>query len=426
MAEYKFIKVPEGEKISIGAYGEVIVPNKAIVPFIEGDGIGVDITPAMKAVVDAAVAKAYSGEKKIEWMEVYAGEKALKVTGEYLPAETIEAFKEFVVGIKGPMGTPIGGGMRSLNVALRQELDLYSCVRPVRYYGQGSAIKTPELVDYVIWRENTDDIYIGVEWPANSNEALKLINFLRNELGVPAAKLPMDCSVGIKPTSEFKTKRHVRKALRWGLENNRKKASLMHKGNIQKFTEGYFAKWGYEVAEEPEFRNVVITENKLWKEFDGDMAKANNAGYKIVINDVIADNMFQQLLTRTGDYDLIISQNLNGDYISDEAAGLVGGLGLAPGANIGNGYAIFEATHGTAPKYAGKDMINPGSLILSAVFMLQYMGWTEAANLVEKGVIAALKDKVGTYDLVREWKKEGIDGKEVKTSEFAKEIIARY
>lgn len=426
MGEYKFTKVPkDGSKITIGQYGNVVVPNNPIIPFIEGDGIGVDITPAMKIVIDGAVQKAYNGTKKIVWMEVFAGEKALKQTGEYLPAETLAAFKEFVVGIKGPMGTPTGGGIRSLNVALRQELDLYSCVRPVKWYGQGSPIKTPEKVDYIIWRENTDDIYIGVEWAANSNEVLKLINFLRNEMGVPAGKIPMDSSIGIKPTSEFKTKRHVRKALRNALYLGRKTATLMHKGNIQKFTEGYFMKWGYEVANEAEFRDVVITWDKLSKEFGGEMNKAREAGYKLLINDVIADNMFQQLLTKTGEYDVIISQNLNGDYISDEAAGLVGGLGLAPGSNIGDGYAIFEATHGTAPKYAGQDVINPGSLILSGMFMLEYMGWLEAAYLVEKGIKKAMEDKVGTYDIVREWKKENQTGTEMKTSEFAKAIVDR-
>ncbi len=403
--------------------GRLIVPDHVRIPYIEGDGVGVDITPAMQEVVEAAVSKAYGGVRSIEWVEILAGEKAHKRTGEYLPGETLEAIREHVVAIKGPLTTPVGGGIRSLNVALRQALDLYSCVRPVKWYGQGSPIKRPELVDYVIWRENTDDVYIGIEWPAKSDGARKLISFLRGEMGGPEGKLPDDASVGIKPASERKSKRHIRKALRWALEAGRRRATLMHKGNIQKFTEGYFVRWGYEVAGEPGLGEVIITEAELSQRYGGDPERARDDGYELVLNDRIADNMFQQILTRTGDYEVIITTNLNGDYISDAAAGLVGGLGLAPGANIGDGHALFEATHGTAPKYAGKDKVNPGSLILSAAFMLDYLGWKEAAGLIEQGLKATLADRIGTYDLVREWRKEGVEGTEVPCSAFAREIV---
>ncbi len=423
--EVRYAKQPkEGYKIELDKYGNLKVPDEPIIPYIQGDGIGVDITPAMIRVVNAAVQHAYGNRRRIVWMEVYAGDKALKLTGQYLPQETVELIREHVVAIKGPLTTPVGGGIRSLNVTLRQTLDLYSCVRPVKWYGQPAPIRHPELVDYVIWRENTDDVYAGIEWPVDSNEAIKLLNFLRNELNVSPSKLPVDCSIGIKPASEWKSKRHIRKALRWALANNRRKVTIMHKGNIMKFTEGYFRKWAYEVAQEPEFRNVVITQEQLQEQFSGDMEKARQAGYKLLMNDVIADNMLQQIITRTGEYDVIIAQNLNGDYISDASAGLVGGLGMAPGANIGDGYAVFEATHGTAPKYAGQDKVNPGSIILSAAFMLRYIGWVEAADLIEDSIRRVLKDRIGTYDLVREWKGMNItDAKEVSTSEFADYII---
>ncbi len=436
MAEYKWHTVPsEGSKITIDQFKNINVPDDPIIPYIVGDGIGVDITPAMIKVVDAAVEKAYNGKRKIHWMEVLAGERAYEKTGEYIPQESLDILREFVVSIKGPLTTPVGGGIRSLNVTIRQELDLYSCVRPVKWYGQGSPIKRPELVNYMIWRENTDDIYIGVEWAKDTNEVLKLISFLRNELGVSPKKLPFDSSITIKPTSEYKSKRHIRKAIRWTLENLEKFATeekplvtvtLVHKGNIQKFTEGFFYKYGYEVGQEPEFRDLVITEKDFWDKYDGDYQKAYNDGYRILLNDRIADNIFQQLLTRTGEYSVLIAQNLNGDYLSDAAAGLIGGLGMAPGSNIGDGLAVFEATHGTAPKYAGKDKINPGSLILSAAFMLEYMGWKEAADKIHEGVRKTLKDGVGTYDLVREWKKENrTDLTEVSTSGFAQAIIDR-
>ncbi len=436
MAEYKWHSVPsEGTKITMDQFKNINVPDNPIIPYIVGDGIGVDITPAMIKVVDAAVEKAYNGKRKIHWMEVLAGQRAYEKTGEFIPQESLDILREFVVSIKGPLTTPVGGGIRSLNVTIRQELDLYSCVRPVKWFGQGSPIKRPELVNYMIWRENTDDIYIGVEWAKDTNEVLKLISFLRNELGVSPKKIPFDSSITIKPTSEYKSKRHIRKAIRWTLENLDKFATeekplvtvtLVHKGNIQKFTEGFFYKYGYEVGQEPEFRALVITEKDFWDKYDGDYQKAYNDGYRILLNDRIADNIFQQLLTRTGEYSVLIAQNLNGDYLSDAAAGLIGGLGMAPGSNIGDGLAVFEATHGTAPKYAGKDKINPGSLILSAAFMLEYMGWKEAADKIYAGVRQTLKDGVGTYDLVREWKKENrTDLTEVSTSGFAQAIIDR-
>ena len=434
MSEYKYHKVPAiGEKITMDKFYNLIVPDEPIIPYIEGDGIGVDITPATIKVVNAAVEKAYSGKRKIYWMEVLAGTKAYEKIGEYIPKESLQVLNDFVVSIKGPLTTPVGGGIRSLNVTIRQELDLYSCVRPVKWYGQGSPIKKPELVNYMIWRENTDDLYIGVEWQKDSNEVLKLISFLRNELNVPPKKIPFDSSITIKPTSEFKSKRHIRKALEWSLENREKFATderplvivtLVHKGNIQKFTEGFFYKYGYEVAKEYQFRNAVITEADLWETYNGDYKKAFADGYRVLLNDRIADNIFQQLLTRTGDYNVLIAQNLNGDYLSDAAAGLIGGLGMAPGSNIGDGVAVFEATHGTAPKYAGKDVINPGSLVLSSAFMLEYMGWKEAANLIHEGIKKTMDDKIGTYDLVREWKKEGHENvTEVGTSKFADAII---
>lgn len=402
-----------GEKIVIKENGELIVPSRPVITYIEGDGIGVDITPAMIEVVNAAVKKAYGGSREIVWLEVLAGKKAYNLKKDYLPEETLYTIKEHVVGIKGPMETPVGGGIRSLNVALRQLLDLYSCVRPVKYLGQPSPLRTPELVNYIIFRENTDDIYIGIEWQAGSPEVKKLIDFLRHNLNVSSDKIPDDAGIGIKPASEFKTKRHVRKALRYAIKNSRRVVTVMHKGNIQKFTDGAFRNWAYEVAREEEFRGKIVIEGEGVP--DG----------KILFNDRIADNMFQQLLTRTGDYDVIVSQNLNGDFISDEAAGMVGGLGFAPGANIGDGYAVFEATHGTAPKYAGKDMVNPGSLILSAAFMLEYIGWVEAARMIENGIRNTLKENIGTYDVIRELNKLGIKGYEVKCSQFAKEIINR-
>ncbi len=399
--------------------GKLVVPDHVVLPYIEGDGIGVDITPAMIRVVNAAVENAYGGARSIEWMEVLAGEKAYQKTGSWLPEETLNTLREYVVSIKGPLTTPVGGGIRSLNVTIRQRLDLYSCVRPVRWLGSPSPLKDPASVNLVIFRENTEDVYAGVEWPSGSEEARKLVNFLYQELGVSDHVVVPDAGIGIKPISPERTKRHVRKALRWAFEHGYNRVTLMHKGNIMKFTEGAFRTWGYEVAKEEEFAGRVITEEELWETYNGEIPEG-----KVLLNDRIADNMFQQLLTRTSDYQIIVTPNLNGDYISDEGAALVGGLGMAPGANIGDVVAVFEATHGTAPKYAGKDKVNPGSLILSAAMMLEYMGWKEAAARIYDGIRNTLAEHKGTYDLVRGWKKEGVqDAVELSTSAFAEEII---
>ncbi len=407
---YAHIKVPNGEKITF-ADGKLTVPDNPIVAYIEGDGIGVDITPASLHVWNSAVEKAYSGKRKIAWMEIYSGEKAAEVyDGDYMPEETFAAMREFVVGIKGPLTTPIGGGFRSLNVTLRQVLDLYACVRPVRYIpGTPSPMKHPERMDIVLYRENTEDVYSGIEFVANSPEANKVIALLRDELG----KNVRDASaIGIKPVSEFGTKRLVRQALQYAIDHNRPSVSLVHKGNIMKFTEGAFRDWGYEIARD-EFGAKPL-DGGPWHTM-----KNPNNGQDIIIKDVIADNMLQQLLTRTADYDVIATLNLNGDYMSDAAAAQVGGLGMAPGGNIGDGVALFEATHGTAPKYAGKDQVNPGSLILSGVMMLDYMGWTEASEMIVKAMTKTIQDKTVTYDLHRQ-----IEGAtKLKCSEFAQAIV---
>jgi isocitrate dehydrogenase len=407
---YDNIKVPNGEKITY-ANGKLNVPDNPIVAFIEGDGIGVDITPASLHVWNSAVEKAYGGKRKIAWMEIYSGEKAADLyDGNYMPEETFAAMREFVVGIKGPLTTPVGGGFRSLNVTLRQVLDLYACVRPVSYIpGTPSPMRHPERMDIVLFRENTEDVYSGVEFVANSAEANKLIAFLRDELG---KNVRDGSAIGIKPVSEFGTKRLVRQALQYAIDHNRSSVSLVHKGNIMKFTEGAFRDWGYELARD-EF-GAVPWEGGPWH-----IMKNPNTGKDIVIKDVIADNMLQQLLTRTADYDVIATLNLNGDYMSDAAAAQVGGLGMAPGGNIGDGVALFEATHGTAPKYAGKDQVNPGSLILSGVMMLEYMGWTEAGEMIVEAMTKTIQDKTVTYDLHRQ-----IEGAtKLKCSEFAQAIV---
>ncbi len=405
------IDVPAGEKITYQD-GRLSVPDNPIVAFIEGDGIGVDITPAALHVLNGAVEKAYGGARKIAWMEIYSGEKAAaRYDGDYMPEETFDAMREYLVGIKGPLTTPIGGGFRSLNVTLRQVLDLYACVRPVRYIpGTPSPMRHPENMNIVIFRENTEDVYSGVEWPADSDGANALIQFMQDELG---KQVRPGSAIGIKPVSEFGTKRLVRQAIQYAIDRGRKSVTLVHKGNIMKFTEGAFKNWGYEVAA-AEFGEQTISEDELWARHDG---KAP-AG-KIVIMDRIADNMLQQLLTRTGDYDVIATLNLNGDYMSDAAAAQVGGLGMAPGGNIGDGIALFEATHGTAPKYAGKDMVNPSSLILSGVMMLEYMGWLEAADLVVNAMAKTIDDKTVTYDLHRQM--EGAT--KLSCSEFARAIV---
>ena len=391
---FTHIRVPEGEKITY-SNGKLHVGNHPIVAYIEGDGIGVDITPASLKVWDAAVEKAYGGQRKIAWMEIFTGEKAAAIyDGNYMPEETFAAMREYLVGIKGPLTTPIGGGFRSLNVTLRQVLDLYACVRPVKYIpGTPSPVREPENMNIVIFRENTEDVYSGVEWTANSAEAQTLIKTMNEQMG---KNIRPDSAIGIKPISEFGSKRLVRQAIEYALARGRTSVTLVHKGNIMKFTEGAFKNWGYELAAQ-EYGDVTITEDDLWEKYNGQQPEG-----KLVIKDRIADNMFQQLLTRMGDYDVLVTLNLNGDYLSDAAAAQVGGLGMAPGGNIGDGVALFEATHGTAPKYAGKDMVNPGSLILSGMMMLEYMGWTEAAALMEQGLARTIQAKTVTYDLHRQ------------------------
>ena len=395
---YTHIEVPSaGEKIAVGADGALLVPDHPIIPYIEGDGIGVDITPVMRAVVDAAVARAYGGRRAISWMEIYSGEKSLAVYGgdEWLPEETLAALRDFRVGIKGPMTTPVGGGIRSLNVALRQRLDLYVCQRPVRWLqGVPSPVKAPEKTDMVIFRENTEDIYAGVEWEAGSADADRVIAFLREEMGVAKIRFPVNCGIGVKPVSVEGTRRLVRKAIEYAIAEDRNSVTFVHKGNIMKFTEGAFKDWGYALAVE-EFGATPL-DGGPWHEL------VNPAtGRRIVIKDVIADAMLQQILTRPDEYDVIATMNLNGDYLSDALAAQVGGIGIAPGANIGDSVALFEATHGTAPKYAGQDKVNPGSLILSAEMMLRHLRWREAADLVVKGMEGAIQAKTVTYDFER-------------------------
>ncbi|RLA13138.1 MAG: NADP-dependent isocitrate dehydrogenase [Gammaproteobacteria bacterium] len=397
MAYEKIIVPTDGEKITANADNSINVPNNPIIPFIEGDGIGIDVTPPMIKVVDQAVNKAYNGERKIAWMEVYAGEKAVATYGgeTWMPEETLDAMREFLVGIKGPLTTPVGGGFRSLNVALRQELDLYTCLRPVRYYpGTPSPLKNPENTDMVIYRENSEDIYAGIEFEAGTPEVKKVIDFLQNDMGVTKIRFPETSGIGIKPVSAEGTKRLVRAAIRYAIDNDRDSVTLVHKGNIMKFTEGAFKDWGYELAKE-EFGAVEI-DGGPWCSF-----KNPKTGKEIIVKDVIADAMLQQILLRPKEYDVIATLNLNGDYISDDLAAQVGGIGIAPGANLSDTIGLFEATHGTAPKYAGKNMSNPGSLILSAEMMLRHMGWSEAADLIVKGLGGAINAKTVTYDFDR-------------------------
>ncbi|MEA5445311.1 NADP-dependent isocitrate dehydrogenase [Gammaproteobacteria bacterium AB-CW1] len=392
------IDVPEqGERIRVNTDNSIEVPDHPIIPFIEGDGIGIDVTPVMKNVVDAAVEKAYGDRRRIHWMEVFAGEKALEKYGEgqNLPEDTLHALKDFVVSIKGPLGTPIGGGIRSLNVAIRQFLDLYACVRPIQYFPPVSTpIKTSELTDMVVFRENTEDIYAGIEWPAGSDEVRRVIDFLTREMHVTNIRFPSSSGIGIKPVSREGSQRLVRKALNYAIEHDRVSVTLVHKGNIMKYTEGAFCDWGYKVAQE-EFGAELI-DGGPWCQFTNP-----RNGEKIVVKDVIADNFLQQILLRPEDYDVIATLNLNGDYISDALAAQVGGIGIAPGGNVGDGVAVFEATHGTAPGFAGKDRVNPGSIILSAEMMLRYMGWTEAADKILNGMRDTISSKTMTYDLAR-------------------------
>lgn len=408
MADYKLSSVPKnGERITFSD-GALSVPSRPIIPFVEGDGTGPDIWRASVRVFDAAVEKAYGGERKIEWMEVYAGEKAHKHFNDWLPQETVDAMQQFRVSIKGPLTTPVGGGIRSLNVTLRRVLDLYACIRPVRYFeGVGAPVKEPEKVNIVIFRENTEDVYAGIEWKAGSDEANRIRTYLQSEFGTDIRE---GSAIGIKPMSEFCSKRLVEMAIRYAISKGHESVTLVHKGNIMKFTEGAFRDWGYEVARE-KFGQTTVTESDASK---GARADA------VVIRDRIADSMFQQLLLRPSEYSVIATPNLNGDYLSDAAAAQVGGLGIAPGGNVGDGVAIFEATHGTAPKYANLDKINPGSVILSGVMMLEYMGWNEAANLIVTGVENAIKSKRVTYDLARQMP----GATEVATSAFGDGVIA--
>ncbi|MBU1722479.1 MAG: NADP-dependent isocitrate dehydrogenase [Gammaproteobacteria bacterium] len=414
---HKHIKIPAtGEKITTNADYSLNVPNNPIIPYIEGDGIGADISPVMLKVIDAAVEKAYGGERKISWMEVYAGEKATQVYGEdvWLPDETIDAVKEYVVSIKGPLTTPVGGGIRSLNVKLRQDLDLYLCLRPIRYYtGVPSPLKEPEKTNMVIFRENSEDIYAGIEWAAGTPEVKKVIDFLINEMGVSKIRFPETSGIGVKPVSEDGTKRLVRKAVQYAIDNNCPSVTLVHKGNIMKFTEGAFKNWGYELTRE-EFGAVEI-DGGPWCKMTNP-----NTGKEILINDVIADNFLQQILLRPEDYSVVATLNLNGDFVSDALAAQVGGIGIAPGANLSDTVAMFEATHGTAPKFAGMDMVNPSSIILSAEMMLRHMGWLEAADLVNEAVASAIASRRVTFDFARM-----IEGaEEILCSEFGDNIIA--
>ena len=412
---YQHIVVPEdGAKITNNADGSISVPDCPIIPYIEGDGIGVDVTPPMLAVTNAAVAKAYDGKRSIAWMEIYNGEKAAeKYEGDWFPAETLDAIREYKVAIKGPLTTPVGGGFRSLNVALRQELDLYVCQRPVRWFsGVPSPVKEPQKTDMVIFRENSEDIYAGIEWKAGTEEADKVIAFMRDEMGVSKIRFPSDCGIGVKPVSSQGTKRLVRKAIQYCIDQDLPSVTLVHKGNIMKFTEGAFKEWGYELAKE-EF-GAELLDGGPWMTMKNPVT-----GKEIIIKDVIADAMLQQILLRPDEYSVIATLNLNGDYISDALAAQVGGIGIAPGANLSDDIALFEATHGTAPKYAGQDKVNPGSVILSAEMMLRHLGWNEAADLVVSGVEGAIAAKTVTYDFERLMD----DATLLKCSEFGEAII---
>ncbi len=409
------VEPKNGSKITVDESGKLNIPDNPIIPFIEGDGIGSDITPAMIQVVDSAVEKSYEGKRKIEWMEIYCGEKSTVIYGEdnWLPPETLKALEIYLVGIKGPLTTPVGGGIRSLNVALRQELDLYVCQRPVRYFdGVPSPVTNPEKTDMVIFRENSEDIYAGIEWEAGSEEAKKVIKFLTKEMGVTKIRFPEDCGIGVKPVSKEGTERLVDKAIQYAIDNDRDSVTLVHKGNIMKFTEGSFKDWGYQFAASK--YGAVELDGGPWHSL-----KNPNTGKEIIIKDVIADAFLQQILTRPDEYSVIATLNLNGDYISDALAAEVGGIGIAPGANLGDKVALFEATHGTAPKYTGLDKVNPGSLILSAEMMLRYMGWIEAADLIIEGLAKTISQKTVTYDFERLMNGASL----LKCSEFGEAIV---
>ena len=406
MAYDKLQELSTGSKVKLSG-GKIDVPDQPIIPFIEGDGIGPDITKATHRIINSAIEKVYGGKRKIHWWEIYAGDKAIEKYGDLLPDDTLKAIQEYKVVIKGPLTTPVGGGFRSLNVTLRQVLDLYACIRPVKYYpGVPSPVRNPEKMNVVIYRENTEDVYAGVEWKAESEQARKVIGWINENMGT---KVRPDSGIGVKPISRFASQRLIRMAIQFAIRHNKKSVTLVHKGNIQKFTEGAFRDWGYELAKS-DFADQTVTEEQLGNQ---------PAGNKIVIKDRIADSMFQQILTRTDEYEVIATTNLNGDYLSDACAAQVGGLGIAPGANVGDDAAVFEATHGTAPKYANKDMINPGSLLLSAVMMLEFMEWQEAADAVESAFAKTIQQKKVTYDLARQTQ----GATELKTSEFASAII---
>jgi isocitrate dehydrogenase len=413
---YQHISPPSvGTKIRVNADFSLSVPDNPVIPYIEGDGIGVDITPVMIRVVDAAISRAYQGKRKISWMEIYAGEKSTRLYGKdvWLPDETLQAASEYAVSIKGPLTTPVGGGIRSINVALRQELDLYVCLRPVRYFqGVPSPVKNPEKTNMVIFRENSEDIYAGIEWEAGSENVRKVINFLTTDMGVTKIRFPQTSGIGIKPVSREGTERLVRKAIQYAIDNGRRSLTLVHKGNIMKFTEGAFKSWGYELAAR-EF-GASLLKGGPWMKLPGDKGG-------IIIKDVIADAFLQQILLRPEEYDVIATLNLNGDYFSDALAAQVGGIGIAPGANLSDSIAIFEATHGTAPKYAGKDQVNPGSIILSAEMMLRHIGWTEAADLVIAAMEKTIQDKIVTYDFARQMG----DARKVSCSAFGQALIER-
>jgi isocitrate dehydrogenase len=413
---FQHISTPaEGMKIRVNEDFSLSVPDNPIIPYIEGDGTGVDITPVMMRVVDSAVGRAYGGKRKIFWMEIYAGEKSTRIYGKdvWLPEETLKAARDYVVSIKGPLTTPVGGGIRSINVALRQELDLYVCLRPVRYFsGVPSPVKNPEKTDMVIFRENSEDIYAGIEWEAGSEDVKKVINFLLTEMGVSKIRFPQTSGIGIKPVSREGTERLVRKAIQYAIDSGRRSVTLVHKGNIMKYTEGAFKNWGYELAAR-EFGASLLDEGPWMR------LPADNGG--VIIKDVIADAFLQQILLRPEEYDVIATLNLNGDYISDALAAQVGGIGIAPGANLSDSIAIFEATHGTAPKYAGKDQVNPGSIILSAEMMLRHIGWAEAADLVTTAMEKTIKDKIVTYDFARQM----ADAQKVSCSAFGQSLIER-
>jgi isocitrate dehydrogenase len=412
MPAYKHIKVPAGGQPIVVKNKKLVIPNHPIIPVIEGDGIGHDIMTATRRIVDAAVSKTYGDSKSIVWMDVYAGEKAFNLYGEWLPKETVDAIKKYYVALKGPLTTPVGGGFRSLNVALRQIMNLYACVRPVRYFpGVGSPVVHPERLNVVIFRENTEDVYAGIEWKKGTAEVKKVITWLNKSM---KTNIRQDSGIGIKPISATGSKRLVRKAIQYAIDNKRGSVTLVHKGNIMKFTEGAFRDWGYELAKK-EYRDKIVTEEEVFAQHGG-----NPPAGKIVIKDRIADSMFQQILIRPDEYEVLATPNLNGDYLSDACAAQVGGLGMAPGANIGDFIGVFEATHGTAPKYANKDMVNPGSLLLSAVLMLEYLGWTEAAKMIEKGLETTIQKKTVTYDLERQMP----GATKVSTSQFATNIIA--